>query len=374
MVIENAQLPIVLPPGSALTPAGQDAYGRDVIYALPGAEGHARHPHGIDMDRTNGLVYLIIEHSGYRWNATRSDFLPAATTDDESGMLLVFDIANPAQPQIVTGYLLGHGAHELAVNDNNGMVFQGNHENSPGVIPPNWVDVFVAPGDETGSAYHFIDTGYYNAVGHQGRRDHEPGLRDHPRRRENVRLRRCAVAATECDAGRGEGLRRERHPADGRPACALRPARSTGGADLGLDHDQAGQGCPRCCADLTVDPVHRTAYTTLHSIHHAEHTGLPGRDRSARRTRSRVRRARALHGPLAGRVLDYATQPGAYIDLSNGINILDVPNVEEVPRPRSTASVRQAASSTGSSAHWVAVGPARNAIWSPASTPATWGS
>jgi hypothetical protein len=85
-------LPVKLYPGSA-APIYTDPETNDV-YELPlwnedpsyvcaplGAEGHARHPHGIDMDRTRGLVYQVIEHAGLKWNATRSGFEIAETTD-----------------------------------------------------------------------------------------------------------------------------------------------------------------------------------------------------------------------------------------------------------------------------------------------------
>ena len=163
-LVQTVFLPVVLPPGSQWNPAnfrkldplgrkdpsgqvvkvagaaqaphklpvlvGYDAYGRPAIMAPMGAECHPRHPHGIDIDTKNGLVYLLIEHMGLKWNANRTDFALAQTTDEEAGGGLAIDISNISSPKIVTAYLAGHGAHEIAVNPNNGFVFMPDHEDS----------------------------------------------------------------------------------------------------------------------------------------------------------------------------------------------------------------------------------------------------
>jgi len=145
-------LPVRLYPGST-APAFEDPNTMEV-FQLPlwkgnanyvcaplGAEMHPRHPHGIDIDRIRQLVFQVIEHSGLKWNADRTGLEIAGNTDEESGLLLVYDIRDKRNPRIVDGFLLGHGAHEVAVNELNGKAFQGNHEDSPGVEPTIWVDV-----------------------------------------------------------------------------------------------------------------------------------------------------------------------------------------------------------------------------------------
>lgn len=121
--------------------------------APAGAEGHPRHPHGIDIDDTRKLAYQVIEHSGLKWNPDRTGFLPAATTDEESGLLVVYDIKDPSNPAILEGYVLGHAAEESAVNEANGKVYVGNHEPSPTTVPC-FVSV-IRRGSST--PYRFID-------------------------------------------------------------------------------------------------------------------------------------------------------------------------------------------------------------------------
>jgi hypothetical protein len=140
--IENLCIPVVNPDGS------------NFGCAPVGAEAHPRHPHGIDIDQTRNLAYQVIEHSGLKWNAARTGFVTAATTDEESGLLVVYDISNPQSPQILAGYVLGHGAEEVAVNETNGKAYVGNHEASTTDVP-----CFVSVVDRSTAAtpYRFID-------------------------------------------------------------------------------------------------------------------------------------------------------------------------------------------------------------------------
>jgi len=103
--------------------------------APPGAEGHPRHPHGIDIDQTRKLAYQVIEHSGLKWGPNRVGFTPATNADEESGLLVVYDIKDPKKPKLLKGYLLGHAAEEAAVNETNGKIYVGNHEPSPTTVP-----------------------------------------------------------------------------------------------------------------------------------------------------------------------------------------------------------------------------------------------
>lgn len=121
--------------------------------APAGAEGHPRHPHGIDIDQVRKLAYQVIEHSGLKWKANRSGFLTASTTDEESGLLVVYDIQDPQHPKVLKGYVLGHAAEEDAVNEGNGKIYVGNHEPSPTTVP-----CFVSVINPSASnPYKFID-------------------------------------------------------------------------------------------------------------------------------------------------------------------------------------------------------------------------
>jgi DNA-binding beta-propeller fold protein YncE len=138
--IENMCIPVFNPNGSL--------YG----CAPKGAEDHPRHPHGIDIDETRNLAYQVIEHSGLMWNAFRTGFKIARTTDQDSGMLVVYDISDLRSPQIVAEYILGHAAEEVAVNEKNGKAYVGNHE-------PLYGSCFVSVIDRGApkGAYRFID-------------------------------------------------------------------------------------------------------------------------------------------------------------------------------------------------------------------------
>lgn len=139
--IEGRCIPVVNPDGSK--------YG----CAPAGAEGHPRHPHGIDIDLVRKLAYQVVEHSGLKWNAARTRFVPARTTDEESGLLVVYDVEDPRHPRILAGYVLGHAAEEVAVNELNGKAYVGNHEPSPTSVP-----CFVSVIDRGKSKpYRFID-------------------------------------------------------------------------------------------------------------------------------------------------------------------------------------------------------------------------
>jgi len=123
LVIDGACIPVVLPNGTLMKQFGG--------CAPAGAEGHPRHPHGIDIDDANKIAWQVIEHSGLKWNATRTSIVRATNTDEESGLLVAYDISNLTNPKILRGYVLGHAAEEAAVNPVNHKVYVGNHEPSP---------------------------------------------------------------------------------------------------------------------------------------------------------------------------------------------------------------------------------------------------
>jgi hypothetical protein len=121
--IENACIPVVLPNGTLMKQFGG--------CAPDGAEGHPRHPHGIDIDDVNKIAWQVIEHSGLQWNPTRTGFMKAQNTDNESGLLVAYDISDLTNPKILRGYVTGHAAEEVVVNPVNHKAYVGNHEPSP---------------------------------------------------------------------------------------------------------------------------------------------------------------------------------------------------------------------------------------------------
>jgi hypothetical protein len=145
--IEKACIPVVLPDGTFMKQFGG--------CAPPGAEGHPRHPHGMDIDDARKIAWQVIEHSGLQWNATRIGFKKANTTDAESGLLVAYDISDLHNPKILRGYVTGHAAEEDTVNPVNHKVYVGNHEPAPGVNVGCWVSVI----DESTPThpYKFID-------------------------------------------------------------------------------------------------------------------------------------------------------------------------------------------------------------------------
>jgi hypothetical protein len=144
--VEDACIPVVGLDGNIIRQFGG--------CAPAGAEKHPRHPHGIDIDNARKLAYQVLEHSGLKWTADRSGFANARTTDEESGLLVVYDIADPADPKVLRGYVLGHAAEEVAVNDANGKAYVGNHEPSPTNVP---CFVSVVDPSRTHAPYTFID-------------------------------------------------------------------------------------------------------------------------------------------------------------------------------------------------------------------------
>ena len=130
-VEEPTCIPVVQPNGELLPTTAPG-------YCDPtGSEGHPRHPHGLAFStlQSNGhyYVYLVDEHSGLMWNADRTAFGPATTTDQESSLVVEIDVTNPAQPSIVRGWVGGHANEEVAYDANNGKVYVANHEPSSSI-------------------------------------------------------------------------------------------------------------------------------------------------------------------------------------------------------------------------------------------------
>jgi hypothetical protein len=111
--------------------------------------------------------------------------------------------------------------------------------------------------------------------------------------------------------------------------------------------------------DLTVDPVNQRAYQTLHSIHHAEHTGSP--EEAALEDPVEGGDAEPAHHFMGRWVAAVNVDPRSpkfqrvtYIDLSHGYGALDYPNVEDVPEEELLTSFVHA--------HWVAADPRRGTV------------
>jgi hypothetical protein len=92
---------------------------------------HGRHAHGVDIDKARGLAYQVIKHSGLEWKPDRSGVKKAPKTDEESGLLVVYDLKDPKNPKVLAGYVLGHAAEEVAVNDKNGKACEASSGNHP---------------------------------------------------------------------------------------------------------------------------------------------------------------------------------------------------------------------------------------------------
>ncbi len=369
----------------------------DYVCAPLGAESHARHPHGIDVDKRRKLVYQVIEHSGLRWNSDRSGFEVAETTDDESGMLLVYDIRKPHKPKIVDGFLLGHGAHEVAVNERNGKVFQGNHEDSPGVEPNIWVDVIDRRARI--NPYGFIDTGFANAVQgievderlnavfgttHVGERmiafsgdckprpNHPPTIVDYNLDPdveeffiEKAMGENCILYAVEL---REPFLEQVANAAE---LFAFADTAITEAIEAGEEPTDLPSVLHM--HDLTVDHRNHRAYQTVHGIHHAEHTGspeeaaLPEEEEPVEETPVDEEEPplveEEVEFDIMGRWLaevdvdpkSKTFQQVRYIDLSNGWDALSYPGAEDLPEGTSFDQMFI-------HAHWVAVDPARETL------------
>ena len=384
---------------------GYDAYNRASIMMPMGAECHPRHPHGIAIDRPNGLVYLLIEHMGLEWNANRTDFDIATTTDGEAGGGLVFDISDGvANPKIVTAYLAGHGAHEVEVSQQNGVVFMPNHEESPSVIdgPDIFQSVVKPAGGNQLGVYGFIDTGYYQAL-------QDLWIDDGPGRDNTVYMvshvgeRMYAVDGNCTPAPNAQPtVRTDPYPphkkyiekASGDNCVKywvdLRtPWDTYYGSVAEQIFDTIDIGAPPVCLpsvlhfhNLGFDPLNKKVYNGLHSIHHAEHTGLPWEDECPETAENPVTGEEPVphyngrdlvevdvdptHITNIDPVTKQATTPTSVVDMSNGYGYLAYPNIEDVIGDPQNLSEAVAAINTLENSfvhpHWLDVDPGRNAL------------
>jgi hypothetical protein len=382
---------------------GYDASGRASIMMPMGSECHPRHPHGIAVDRPNGLVYLLIEHMGLEWNETRTDFDISPTTDREAGGGLVFDISDVSNPKIVTAYLAGHGAHEIEVSQQNGFVFMPNHEDSPSVTkaPTIFQSVVKPAGGNQLGVYGFIDTGYYQAlqdlsiddgaggdntvymVSHVGERLYaiDGSCTPTPNARPTITTDPNPPHTKYVEKASGENC--IKYWAD---------LRTPWNEFWGSVSDQifdtidigAGPGCLRSVLhfhNLGFDAVNKKVYNGLHSIHHAEHTGLPWEGECAENEEVAlteeeptphyngrdmvevdVNPAHLAINP----VTKQATGPTAVIDMSHGYGYLQYPNVDDViGDPTNLAEAVEAMNRLENSfvhPHWMDVDTSRGAL------------
>jgi len=382
---------------------GYDASGRASIMMPMGSECHPRHPHGIAVDRPNGLVYLLIEHMGLEWNETRTDFDISPTTDREAGGGLVFDISDVSNPKIVTAYLAGHGAHEIEVSQQNGFVFMPNHEDSPSVTkaPTIFQSVVKPAGGNQLGVYGFIDTGYYQAlqdlsiddgaggdntvymVSHVGERLYaiDGSCTPTPNARPTITTDPNPPHTKYVEKASGENC--IKYWAD---------LRTPWNEFWGSVSDQifdtidigAGPGCLRSVLhfhNLGFDAVNKKVYNGLHSIHHAEHTGLPWEGECAENEEVALTEEEPTPH-YNGRdmvevdvnpthlaidpVTKQATGPTAVIDMSHGYGYLQYPNVDDViGDPTNLAEAVEAMNRLENSfvhPHWMDVDTSRGAL------------
>lgn len=432
--VQTVLMPVVLPPGSKWDPAkfkkldklgrvdpsgrvlkvagnhpqyghpilvGYDIAGRASIMMPMGSECHPRHPHGIAVDRPNGLVYLLVEHMGLEWNATRADFDIAPTTDREAGGSVVFDISDPSHPKVVTGYLAGHGAHEVEVSQKNGAVFMPNHEQSDSVTAaPTIFQSVIRP--SASNPYGFIDTGYYQAlqdlwiddgtagdntvymVSHVGERMYAIDGNCTPALNAVATLRTdpSPPHKTYIEKAAGENCIKYwvdlRAPWDAFYGQVAQTIWST--IDIG-----APSTCLRSVLhfhNLAFDAVNKKVYNGLHSIHHAEHTGLPWEDKTCPETEENPLTGEEPTPHYNGRsivevsvdparmTIDPATKQAttstAVIDLAHGYDYLPYPNVEDVVGDPQNAAQSAAAMNRLLNSfvhpHWMTVDFVRGAL------------
>lgn len=392
-------LPVVLPPGQTEVPVTGvpgitqvKSPGPGLVCAPLGTEQHARHPHGITIDYDRKIAYQVIEHSGLRWNANRTAFEVANRTDEESGMTLAYDVRDPSRPKVLKAYLNGHGAHEVVVNQKNGVVFQGNHEDSPGVTPPIWVDV-INP--RRSNPYGFIDTGYFNAIQGidvNGKIDDDEIASLGDENESNI-VYGATHVGEKIFAFDGNCVPQVNPPGVVPPPAP--PGYSLPAGDSGM---KMGWNCILWWVDIrpaflaafpelatiltTATPpstkpnvlhqhnlaadrrTHR-AFAAIHSIHDAEHTGLDDEEPPAGTEEEADGHhfmgrwvAQASLPRSVDNVTKKADAPVSIIDLSHGYDVLQYPNAEDV-----LASVGLPGLLTSFvHAHFLVVDPRRNTL------------
>lgn len=384
---------------------GYDAYGRPSIMMPMGAECHPRHPHGIAMQRGDGLVYLLIEHMGLEWNEDRTDFDITPTTDRESGGVVVFDISDGVgSPEIVTGYLAGHGAHEVEVSQQNGYVFMPNHEDSPSVTdaPTIFQNVVKPDGGNQLGVYGFIDTGYYQALqdltiddapgrdntvymlSHVGQRMYAIDGNCTPTANAQPTLRTSPFPPHKTYVEKESGENCIKYWVDLRT-----PWNTYYGSVAEEIFDTIDIGAPSTCLrsvlhfhNLGFDPVNMKVYNGLHSIHHAEHTGLPWEDECPETAEDPTTGEEPVphyngrdlvevdvdpdHITAIDPVTKKATTSTAVVDMSNGYGYLQYPNIEDVVGDPHNLAESIAAMNTLENSfvhpHWLDVDAARDSL------------
>lgn len=379
---------------------GYDANGRASIMMPMGSECHPRHPHGIAVDQPRGLVYLLIEHMGLEWNETRTDFDISPTTDREAGGGLVFDISDVNDPKIATGYLAGHGAHEIEVSQQNGFMFMPNHEQSDSVTDaPNIFQMVINP--SATNPYGFIDTGYYQAlqdiaiddgpgqdntvymVSHVGERMYAIDGNCTPTANASPTLTTSPFPPHTVYIEKASGENCIKYWVDLRT-----PWNTFWGPVAEQIFDTIDIGSPSSCLrsvvhfhNLGFDRVNKKVYNGTHSIHHAEHTGLPWEEECPETEESPVtgdeptphyngRDAVEVDVNPAHMTINsttkQATTPTAVIDMSHGYGYLAYPNVEDVVGDPDNLAEAIAGINTLENSfvhpHWLEVDPVRGAL------------
>lgn len=321
LVIDGACIPVVEPNGTLMKRFGG--------CAPEGAEGHPRHPHGIDIDDANKIAWQVIEHSGLKWNATRTSLVRATNTDEESGLLVAYDISDLSNPKILRGYVTGHAAEESAVNPVNHKVYVGNHEPSP-----TNVQCFVSVIDTSAARpYKFIDLPGTDCV--QGIWA-DPGLN--------------TVNGT---THFGEKMYTFNSSNDTVAySVNIRPAFDAFVASLPANQQfTIPDGWILHMHDLTTDRVNHRAYQTIHTIAPAEEVTAEGSEE-------------VVEGEITGRwVAEVDTNPAS--GTFKAVHIIDLSNGQSVPQfPTHSDAVASGLpfDQLFIHAHFLDVDPARNAL------------
>ena len=83
------------------------------------------------------LAFVEMKYSGYEWQSNpqhnpllRDTIVPALDESRDASLLLIFDVSNPAQPELASAALLGHHAGQMAWEPSTGAVYVGS-EPSP---------------------------------------------------------------------------------------------------------------------------------------------------------------------------------------------------------------------------------------------------
>ncbi len=275
----------------------------------------------------------MIEHSGLQWNATRTGFKKATTTDAESGLLVAYDISDLSNPKILRGYVTGHAAEEDVVNTINHKIYVGNHEPSP-----TNVKCFVSVFDPSvAHPYKFIDLPGTDCVQGVG---FDPGLNQVNGTTHFGQKMYTFNSATDTVA----------YSVNIRPAFDAFVASLPPSQQFTIPADWIIH-----MHDLTTDRVNHRAYQTIHTIATAEEVTAEDEEGAATTSEDEI----------TGRwVAEVNTNPADVANFKK-VRIIDLSNGQSVPQfPTHDDAVDSGLpfNQLFIHAHFLDVDPARNAL------------